>query len=141
MELKHAEITGRLLDLFFFVYNNLGFGFLEQVYLNSMIVAAKRFGLDIRKKYPIRVTFEEATVGRYEADLLVNNTIIAELKTVSMLIPEHEAQLLNYLKATKYEVGFLFNFGPRPQFKRMVFENSRKGSLSWIRTAEKRGER
>jgi GxxExxY protein len=141
MELKHAEITGPLIDLFFFVYNNLGFGFLEQVYLNSMAVAGKRFDLDIQKKYPIRVAFEEIIVGKYEADLLVNNTVIAELKTVSALHPEHEAQLLNYLKATEYEVGFLFNFGPKPQFKRMVFENSRKGNLSWIKTAEKRGSR
>jgi GxxExxY protein len=141
MELKHAEITGALINLFFSVYNTLGFGFLEQVYLNSMIVAAKRFALDIRKKYPIRVNFENVIVGRYEADLLVNNIIIAELKTVNALLPEHEAQLLNYLKATEYEVGFLFNFGPKSQFKRMIFENSRKGDLSWIKAAEKPGIR
>ncbi len=141
MELKHAEITGPLIDLFFAVYNTLGFGFLEKVYRNSMIVASKRYGLEIRKEYPIQVSFEGVLVGKYDADLLINNSIIAELKTLRTLLPEHEAQLLNYLKATEYEVGFLFNFGPKPQFRRLVFENSRKGSLSWLRNAEKRGPR
>jgi GxxExxY protein len=141
MELKHAEITGPLIDLFYLVYGTLGFGFLERVYLNAMIVAGKRFVLDIRKNYPIRVSFEGVIVGRYEADLLINNIIIAELKTVRALHPEHEAQLLSYLKATEYEIGFLFNFGPKPQFKRMIFENSRKGSLSWIKPAENREKR
>jgi GxxExxY protein len=138
MELKHAEITGPLIDVFFLVYKTLGLGFLEQVYMNSMIVAGKRFGLDIRKKYPIRVSFEGMIVGRYEADLLVNRTVIAELKTTRTLTPQHEAQLLNYLKATEYEVGFLFNFGPKAQYRRMIFDNARKGSLSWIKTADER---
>jgi GxxExxY protein len=114
MELKHTEITGPLIDFIFYVYNNLGFGFLEQVDSNSMVVAEKRFGLDIRRRYPIKIAFEEIIVGRYEADLLVNKTIIVELKTVSALHPEYEAQLLNYLKATEFEVGFLRNFGPKP---------------------------
>jgi GxxExxY protein len=138
MELKHAEITGPLIDVFFLVYKTLGFGFLERVYMNSMIVAGRRFGLDIQKKYPIRVSFEGTVVGRYEADLIVNRTVIAELKTARSLTPQHEAQLLNYLKATEYEVGSLFNFGPKAQYKRMIFENSRKGSLSWIKTADVR---
>ncbi len=141
MELKHSETTGHLINLFYKVYATLGFGFLERVYLNAMVVAAKDFGLNIQKDFPIRVSFENVIIGRYVADLVVNDAIIAELKTVGTLIPEHEAQLLNYLKATEYEVGFLFNFGPKPQFKRMVLENSRKGSLSWIRTAEGRGVR
>jgi GxxExxY protein len=138
MELKHAEITGPLIDVFFLVYKTLGFGFLERVYMNSMIVAGKKFGLEIRKKYPIRVSFEGVVVGNYEADLLVNKAVIAELKTVRTLTPQHEAQLLNYLKATEYEVGFLFNFGPKAEYKRMIFENSRKGSLSWTKTADGR---
>jgi GxxExxY protein len=132
MELKHGEITGPLIDLFFLVYRTLGYGFLERVYANSMIVARNRFGLDIRKKHPITVHFEGVIVGKYEADLLVNNTVIVELKTAKTLIPEHEAQLLNYLKATEYEVGMLLNFGPRAEFKRLIYENSRKGDLSWV---------
>jgi GxxExxY protein len=81
-----------------------------------MMVAGKRLGFDIRKKVPIRVTFEGVVVGRYEADLVVNNVVIAELKAVRELCPEHEAQLLNYLKSTSYEVGVLFNFGPKPRY-------------------------
>jgi GxxExxY protein len=133
MELIHAETTGPLIDLFFHVYKTLGFGFLEKVYMNAMVAAGRKIGLDIRKKYPIRVNFEGIIVGRYEADLLVNNAVIAELKAVSALTVQHEAQLLNYLKATEYEVGILFNFGLKAQYKRMVFANSRKGSLSWIK--------
>ena len=134
MELKHAETTGPLIELFFTVYRTLGYGFLEAVYGNAMMVAGKKLGLDIQKKVPICVTFEGVVVGRYEADLVVNNVVIAELKAVRELCPEHEAQLLNYLKATNYEVGVLFNFGPKPRYKRMVFENERKGNLSWIKT-------
>ncbi len=134
MELKHAETTGPLIELFFMVYRTLGYGFLEAVYANAMVVAGKRFGLDIKKKVPIRVAFEGIIVGRYEADLVVNNIVIAELKAARKLCPEHEAQLLNYLKSTNYEVGILFNFGPKPRYKRLIFENSRKGNLSWIKT-------
>jgi GxxExxY protein len=73
-----------------------------------------------------RASFEGEIVGRYQADLVVNNAVIAELKAAQVLIPEHEAQLLNYLKATEYEIGVLFNFGPGPRYKRMIFENARK---------------
>jgi GxxExxY protein len=81
------------------------------------------------------VHFDGAIIGRYEADLLINKCVIAELKTVSALTANHEAQLLNYLKATEYEVGFLFNFGPKAQYKRMVFDNKRKGNRTWLSSA------
>lgn len=126
MELKHGEITGRMIDLFYKVYLTLGYGFLEGVYRNAMMVAGNMSGLDMRKEFPIRVMYEGTVVGKYKADLVVNDAVIAELKSAKALMPEHEAQLLNYLKATKYEVGMLFNFGPKPQYKRMIFENSRK---------------
>lgn len=141
MELKHGDITGRLIDLFYLVYRTLGYGFLERVYANSMVVAGKRLGLEIEKKVPVRVAFEGTIVGNYEADLLVNRAVIVELKTAKALIPEHEAQLLNYLKATQYEVGMLFNFGLKAEFKRMVFENTRKGDLSWVVTQKNADER
>jgi GxxExxY protein len=80
---------------------------------------------------PIIVHFDDAVVGEYVADLLVNDLVIVELKAVKLLVDEHEAQLLNYLKATPYEVGLLLNFGPKPQHKRKVFDNSIKGGLSW----------
>ena len=132
MELKFGDTTGPLIDLFFSVYSTLGYGFLESVYRNAMVVAGPRFGLKIRARSRIQVYFEGAVVGRYEADLLVNDVVIVELKTCQALLPQHQAQLLNYLKATEYEVGLLFNFGPVPRYKRLVFENARKGNLSWL---------
>ena len=134
MDLKLSQTTGPLIELFFHVYRTLGYGFIERVYQNAMVIASKRFGLDIRVKVPILVKFEGVIAGKYEADVVVNNTVICELKTAKALAPEHEAQLLNYLKATPYEVGFLLNFGPKPRYKRLVFDNSRKGSLSWVTT-------
>jgi GxxExxY protein len=131
MELIHAETTGPLIDLFFTACKSLGYGFLERVYSNAMVVAGKRLGLDIRQEVLIRIRFEGAVIGQYQADLLVNNAVIAELKACRTLLPEHEAQLLNYLKATTYEVGILFNFGPQPRYKRMVYENARKCNLDW----------
>ena len=131
MELILAEVTGPLIDLFFLVYRSLGYGFLEQVYSNAMVVAGKRLGLDIAQNVLISVNFEGVVIGRYRADLVVNNAVIAELKACRTLLPEHEAQLLNYLKATSYEVGILFNFGIKAQYKHMVFANARKGDLSW----------
>jgi len=70
-------------------------------------------------------------VGEYYADLLVADAVIVEIKAVRALLAEHEAQLLNYLKATPYEVGLLLNFGPKPEIKRKVYDNERKGGLGW----------
>jgi GxxExxY protein len=132
MELIHAETTGPLIDLFFDVHHSLGHGFLERVYSNAMVVAGKRIGFDIKQDVPIQVRFEGTVVGKYQADLLVNHSVIVELKVCRALLPEHEAQLLNYLKATHYEVGMLLNFGEKPRYKRMEFENARKGNLNRI---------
>ncbi len=127
MELKCAETTGPLIDLFFSVHRTLGFGFLECVYSKAMMIAGKKTGLDIRSEVPINVYFESSVIGQFKADLIVNNSVVVELKACRAIDPEHEAQLLNYLKTTSYEVGFLFNFGPTARYKRMVFDNVRKG--------------
>ena len=131
-ELKHAGVTGPLIELFFHVYRTLGYGFLERVYGNAMAVAARNFGLEIAREVPIRVHFEGLVIGEYHADLVANNAVVVELKACKALGKEHEAQLLNYLKATSYEVGLLFNFGPTAQYKRLIYENGRKGNLSWV---------
>jgi GxxExxY protein len=130
-DLKHGEVTDAILRAFYRVYNELGYGFLEKVYENSMAIAARKLGLAVQQQVPIIVHFDDAVVGEYVADLLVNDLVIVELKAVKLLVDEHEAQLLNYLKATPYEVGLLLNFGPKPQHKRKVFDNSIKGGLSW----------
>ena len=131
-ELLHGQVTELLIRAFYQVYRELGYGFLERVYENALAIAARNLGMEIRQQVPIRVHYQGIVVGDYSADLLANNVVIAELKATKALAEEHEAQLLNYLKATPYEVGLILNFGPIPQHKRKVYENHRKGNLSWV---------
>lgn len=134
-KLKHAEITEKILAAFYLVYNALGYGFLEKVYQNAMAIELRRMGVPAVAEAKIEVYYDGEVVGEYFADLLVVGKVIVEIKAVKELAPEHEAQLLNYLKATPYEVGLLLNFGPAPQKKRLAFDNQRKGSMKWIKTA------
>lgn len=131
IELKHSEITDKILHAFLkIVYPQLGFGFLEKVYEKAMVIALQEMGLIVKSQVPIHVAFQGQMIGEYYADLLVENSVIVELKAASQLTSEHEAQLLNYLRATPYEVGLLLNFGPQPTFCRKVFDNSRK-TITW----------
>lgn len=131
VELKHKDVTDKILHAFYkVVYPQLGYGFLEKVYRNAMLIALESLGLRVVPNFQILVYFQNQVVGEYFADLIVNEVIVIELKAVSRLLDEHEAQLLNYLRATPYEVGLLLNFGPKPDFKRKVFENSRK-TITW----------
>lgn len=119
----HKEITDQILRAFFNVYNTLGYGFLEKVYENSMLIELRKMGLDTQRQVPIKVYYAEQIVGEYYADLIVNDKIIIELKAAENLCEEHEFQLINYLKATEIEVGLLLNFGKKPQFARKIFTN------------------
>ena len=123
---KHAEITDKIIAAFYKVYNTLGYGFLEKVYENAMVIELRKQGLEVTAQAPVTVLYEAEVVGEYFADLLVANAVIVELKAAKDLCDEHDAQLLNYLKAAPHEVGLLLNFGPQPQFKRKAFENTRK---------------
>ena len=123
---KHSEITEKVLGGFYAVYSTLGYGFLENVYVKALIIELKKRGLSIRDELPIHVYYEGQLVGEYFADLVVNESVILEIKATKSLASEHEAQLLNYLKATPYEVGLLLNFGPKPETKRRSFDNNRK---------------
>jgi GxxExxY protein len=123
---KHSDLSGQILKAFYKVYNTLGYGFLEKVYENAMLIELRRQGLLCQQQAPIDVFYESEKVGYYYADIIVENTIIIELKATEGIIEEHEAQLTNYLKATNIEVGLLINFGKEPQFKRKVFNNDRK---------------
>ena len=127
-KLRAEETTGLLLRAFYDVYNKLGYGFLEKVYQKSMAIAARKLGVRIELEWPIPVHFDGVLVGEYEADLLADDSVIVELKAARALTEEHEAQLLNYLKATPFEVGLLLNFGPKPEFRRKIMDNSRKGA-------------
>lgn len=126
MTLLHEEITSEVIRAFYKVYNTLGYGFLEKVYENALAYELGSRGFAVRQQMPIRVYYEGQLVGDYYADLVVGGAVIVELKAADALHPDHEAQLLNYLKATDIEVGLLANFGPKPTFVRKVFTNDLK---------------
>jgi GxxExxY protein len=130
---KHVELTNNIIRAFYAVYNTLGYGFLEKVYENALAIELRKMGLKVAQQVPVPVHYEGNLVGEYFADLVVDGKVIVELKAVKELASEHKAQLLNYLKATDYEVGLLLNFGPKPEVKRMAFENARKAGR--VRTA------
>ena len=126
MNYQHSDLTNKIIQCFYNVYNFLGYGFLEKVYENSLTLELKQNGLFTVQQMPIKVSYREQPVGDYFADLVVENKIILELKAQEVLAPENEAQLLNYLKATKYEIGLLLNFGKKPEIKRRIFSNDLK---------------
>ncbi len=123
---RHDDITEKIIEAFFRVFNSLGYGFLEKVYENALMLELKRMGLSAVAQVPIRVMYAGELVGEYFADILVENRVIIEIKAARMIGPDHEAQLLNYLKATSTEVGLILNFGPKAEFKRKIFDNFRK---------------
>lgn len=124
--LLHKNITEEIISAYYFVYNELGYGFLEKVYENAMLLELKSRGFKVESQKIIKVYFKDTIVGEYFADIVVNDKIILELKSCESLASEHEVQLFNYLKATEIEVGLLFNFGKRAAFKRKVFTNDNK---------------
>lgn len=128
MELLHEDLTDSIIKTFFDVYNELGYGFLEKVYQNSLFIELKNRGFKVEAQKQIKVYYKNVAVGQYYADLVVNDLIILELKAAEGIIKEFEFQLINYLKATEIEVGLLLNFGMKPEFRRKVFENSRKNN-------------
>jgi GxxExxY protein len=128
---KHSDVTEKVIGAFFKVYNTLEYGFSEKVYENSLAIELRKSGLQVEQQKNITVYYEDNTVGEYYADILVNGTVILELKAVRHLLDEHEAQLLNYLKATTVEVGLRLNFGPKAEFLRKVYDNELKGTLGW----------
>ncbi len=130
---KHSSDTDLVIGAFYDVYNKLGYGFTEKVYENALAIMLQKRGAKVEQQKSIRVIFEGQVVGEYFADLVINDNVIVELKAVRKLLLEHEAQLLNYLKATEFEVGLLLNFGPKADVKRKTFDNERKGSLAWIK--------
>ena len=122
----YQETTDVILKAFYKVYNVLGFGFLEKVYENALGIELAKSGMNICHQKSIAVYYEGERVGDYFADIVVNDAIILELKSAENIRNEHFAQLTNYLKATKIEVGLLLNFGKRPDFKRLIFTNDIK---------------
>ncbi len=125
-ELLHTDLTDKIIKAYYKVYNALGYGFLEKVYENALLIELLAMGLLVEQQKPIKVFYGQHPVGEYFADLLIEGTVILELKAVEALHYSHEAQLQNYLRATEVEVGLLLHFGHKPEFKRKVFSNKRK---------------
>lgn len=122
----HSQLTSKIIKGAFNVYNKLGFGFLESVYEKALFIELSSMDLVVQRQEPIEVYYLEQKVGDFRADLIVNRSVIVEIKASEGLHEKHEAQLLNYLKATEIEVGLLINFGEQIQLKRRIFSNSRK---------------
>ena len=124
--LKHSELTEKIIGVFYDVYNELGHGFLESTYAEALVIALAQAGLAAEREVSVPVWFRGQKVGQYFADIMVQGTVLLELKAARNLESAHEAQLLHYLRATEVEVGLLLNFGLRPQFRRLLFDNERK---------------
>lgn len=120
------ELTSRIIKAFYKVYNSLGHGFIENIYHNAMLLELVADGLSVETEKPIAVYYEGKVVGTFSADIVVEGKIILELKAKDAIHSSHEAQLINYLRATDIEIGLLLNFGKSPQFKRKYFSNKNK---------------
>ncbi len=123
---KHKDITDKIIRVFYEVYNELGHGFLESVYERSLEIALNSLDLKVLRQIEIPVWFRGKPVGDFTADMLIEGCVLLELKAARSLDSSHQAQLLNYLRATEIEVGLLLNFGLKPEFKRLIFDNPRK---------------
>ena len=125
-DLKHRELTEKIIGVFYDVYNELGHGFLESVYEQALALALSQAGMMVDRQVPISVWFRGQSIGEFRADTVVDGKVLLELKAARTIDQAHEKQLLNYLRATDIEVGLLLNFGVKPQFRRLVYENERK---------------
>jgi GxxExxY protein len=130
--LKHAELTDKIIGVYYDVYNELGYGFWESVYEESIAMALREAGLHVERQVAVPVLFRGHQVGDFRADLLVEHQILLELKAARTLDRSHEAQLLHYLRATEIEIGLLLNFGEKPQFRRLLFDNERKKIRAYL---------
>lgn len=122
MELLEKDLTAKIIGACLEVSNELGAGFLESVYEKALVIALTEKDLKVETQVPLKVVFRNRIVGDFYADILVENVVIIELKAVKILCPEHEAQLINYLKATSKKIGLLVNFGkPKLEWKRFIY--------------------
>jgi GxxExxY protein len=119
--LLYGDISGAILGAFYSVYSELGSGFLEAVYANALTVLLLRAGLRVEREVPFEIVFHGQSIGRYRADMVVESRIVVEIKAGRCIIPQHTAQLLNYLRASQLNVGLLLNFGDTAEFKRVVW--------------------
>jgi len=126
VERQQSEMTDAIINCFYKVYNSLGYGFLERVYEKSLLLELTNNSFKVEVQKPVKVFYSGEIVGEYFCDLLIEDKVLVEIKATPSILKEHEAQLLNYLKATNVEVGLVLNFGPEPQIRRKVFSNKSK---------------
>lgn len=124
--MQHGELTEKIIGVFYDVYNELGYGFLESVYEESLVISLREAGLRLERQLAIPVWFRGHQVGQFRGDILVEGKVLLELKSTRTIEAAHEAHLLHDLKSTEIEIGLLLNFGSRPQFRRLLFDNQRK---------------
>ena len=124
--MKHKELTEQIIKAFYRVYNTLGYGFLEKVYENALYIELIEMGYKVERQKRVFVYYKEHIVGDYSSDLTVEEVVICELKTNESLVEDNENQLVNYLKATSFEVGLILNFGKKPEIRRKIFDNDKK---------------
>jgi len=122
-EYLHKDLTEKIIKCLYRVHDELGYGFLESVYENALIIELQDIGLQVESQKDLEVYYKGILVGNYRTDLIIENKVIVELKSVSQLNKAHEVQLVNYLKATNIEIGLLVNFGEKLNFKRKIFRN------------------
>jgi GxxExxY protein len=126
MELLHKDLTDKIIQVFYKVYRELGYGFLEKVYHNAMLIELTLQGISCQSQQKINVFYQGRNIGEYFSDITVNGLIILELQASEVLVEANENQLINYLRATEFEVGLLLNFGKNPEIRRKIFTNDRK---------------
>jgi GxxExxY protein len=129
MALLYEEKTDKIIKIFYDVYNALGCGFLEKVYEAALTIELAKNGFDVKRQSPIKVYYDGQLIGDYYCDLIIDDLILIELKSVESLVIAHQKQTINYLKASEFEVALLLNFGDAPQVKRLLFTNDRKPLL------------
>ncbi|MCK4654075.1 MAG: GxxExxY protein [Candidatus Cloacimonetes bacterium] len=120
-EYLFSDITEKIIKCFYIVFDELGAGFLESVYMKALIIELENIGLNIDSEKEIKVNYKGTIIGNFRTDIVVEDKVIIEIKAISALNSQHEAQLLNYLKATGIRVGLLVNFGNKLEFKRRIF--------------------
>ncbi|OHB57098.1 MAG: GxxExxY protein [Planctomycetes bacterium GWF2_50_10] len=119
-EYKHQELTGQIIKAAYTVHNELGAGFIEKIYLRALLIELAALGMSAQSEKPVAISFRGQVVGEHRSDIIVEDKVLIELKALATLEPGNEAQILNYLKATGFEVGLLINFGPTVTVKRFV---------------------
>ncbi|WP_319591453.1 GxxExxY protein [uncultured Draconibacterium sp.] len=130
IDYKYSDLTEAIIKCFYKVYNELGYGFLEKVYRNALLIELQNEELNVESQKPIKVSYQGDVVGEYYADIIVEDVVILELKATETVTEAHEFQLINHLKATEIEVGLLLNFGKKPEIRRKIFTNKKSVNIS-----------